>query len=260
MNFASTDKRRQIFRAEDISLKPLSFELTDTENQISIKFTLPHKTIYNELGYHVKYAYQSKRITELGFINLMSILLLVSVKDRKIQGNEALQIEADLEQLQAISHLFWIVLELFKSVSRMVSRTGVEAPSIIKNEQQAWKDFFTRQSQFKNTFSSKRQYIKHIRKMAQSIRDRRNPFDSDSPELKIFIDHAFLLSDVNQNDKSQPNNVRALRKHIRQRLKDLNQALTGYATYLERNPCKMLPEIDGRQWERGIKGHLKLLK
>jgi hypothetical protein len=190
----------------------------------------------------------------------MSILLLVSIKDRQIQGDEALEIEASLECYQALSHLHWIVLELFKSVARMASRIGLNTPEIIKNEQKAWKDYFIRAISSKERVSSKRQYIRDIRNTAKIIRRGENPFNTESPELKIFIDYALLLSDVNQSDKNLPNNIRTLRKHIRQRLKDLNQALTGYATYLERNPCKVIPEIDGRLWERGIKGNMRLVR
>jgi hypothetical protein len=260
MNFASTNRKQQPIKAEDISLRSLTFEFFDIENQTPICFTLPHKTIYNEIGYQIQYKQRIGDMTSINFINNMSILLLVSIKDRKIQGDESLRIEAALENYQPVSHVFWITLELFKSVARLASRTGIDVPDIIKNDQKAWKDYFMREVNSKHSFSSKRQYIKHIRKIAKSIREGRNPFDSESPELKIFVDQALALSDINQNDKNQPNNIRALRKHIRQRLKDFNQALTAYATYLERSPCKIMPEIDGRRWERGIKGHLKLLQ
>jgi hypothetical protein len=257
MNLVSTE---QYIKAENISLRALKFAFFDTQNQTCVSFTLPYKTIYNELGYWIKHKHQIRELRDTSFVDAMSILLLVSIKDRKIQGDEALEIEASLECYQALSHLHWIVLELFKAVARMASRIGLNTPEIIKNEQKAWKDYFIRAISSKERVSSKRQYIRHIRNTAKTIRRGENPFNTESPELKIFIDYALLLSDVNQSDQNWPNNIRTLRKHIRQRLKDLNQALTGYATYLERNPCKVIPEIDGRLWERGIKGHMRLIK
>ncbi len=260
MNFASTNRKDSYIKPEDIAIKALTFDLFDIDNQTSVSLKLPFKTIYNELGYWVKHKHQIKEITDISFITLMSILLLVSVKDRKIQGDEAMWLESELAPYQPISHLYWIILELFKSVSRLVSRLEMNVPEIIKNEQKAWKDYFKRDSVSYLGLSSKSQYIKSIRRTAKVLRENKNPFNSESPEMKIFIDYALTLSDIGHSDKNKPKDIRTLRKHIRQRLKDLIQALTGYATYLERSSCQVLTNIDGRAWRRGIKNNMKMIQ
>jgi hypothetical protein len=205
--------------------------------------------------------YSSKRELSITFFeNSVSTLFLVLVKDRKIQGESALFLESELALYQPIAHLYWIILELFKSVSRLMSRLEMTVPEIIKNEQKAWKECFMRDPAFNLLESSKSQYIKSIRRTANVLKENINPFNSESPELKIFIDHALTLSDTRHSDKNQPSDIRTLRKHIRQRLKDLIKALTGYATYLERSSCQVLTDIDGRTWKRGIKNNIRMIQ
>jgi hypothetical protein len=258
---ASYEHQANRFKTECIYLQGLRIGILDNKTgEITTTFTFPVKTIYNDLGYVVRENFKSKRIHEAGYKTMISILLLVAVKDRKVQGDEALKIEDALVEYQSISHFFWTILELFRSVSRMASRINMNVPDIIKNEDKAWRLVFEREINTKLKFSSKRKLTNQLRKVAKEIRGNSNPFGEADPELKIFIDYAFMLSTENKNTRRQANDIRSLRKHIRQRLTDFHKALTGLATHIDRTPsCQLVLRIDGRVWRRRIKNHLELL-
>jgi hypothetical protein len=241
----------------------LDYNIEDLTTKDIITITIQKGTIYCTLGFLLKHIFRNlprNRINKNREFNLLAILFLVALKDRKLKGDQTEMVEEVFSNHQAVGHLFWITLELFKSVSRMASRINLDTPDIIKNEYWAWECFFMKKIQDESEFKSKKQIIKHIRTLSRAIRSGENPFTKDDPEMKIFIDYAFSLSSPHQPNKHEPNDIRTLRKHIRQRLKDLHQAISGYATYLERNPFKLLREEHGRHYEVGIKGHMKLLK
>ncbi|NJM68114.1 MAG: hypothetical protein HC851_21825 [Acaryochloris sp. RU_4_1] len=239
----------------------LDFILEDSITGNTVNITIPKGTIYCSLGHFIRNTYKklpNSKINSTRKFNLLAILFLVALKDRKLKGDQTDMIEEVFDNHQVGGHLYWIILELFKSVSRMASRIRLDVPDIIKYENWAWQCFFTRGIQSTSEFKSKKQYIRHIRTIARAIRNRQNPFTKDEPEMQIFIDYAFSLSTIHQSDKHELNDIKTLRKHIRQRLKDFHQAMSAYATYLERNPYKMQREENGRTYEVGIKGHLKL--
>lgn len=242
----------------------VDFNIEDLDNiGKTMTITLPKGTIYCDLGFYIKQTFNKMPRNILYSnrkFNILARLFLVALKDRKLRGDQTAMVEEIFSNNQEEGHLYWITLELFKSVSRMASRISQNVPDVIRYEYWAWQCFFMREIQHEPKFKSKRQLIRYIRKISKAIRNRENPFTKESPEMQIFIDYAFSLSSSHQSHKNEPNDIRTLRKHIRQRLNDLHKALSAYATYLERNPFKMLREENGRVYELGIKGHMKTLK
>jgi hypothetical protein len=239
----------------------LYLEINDRRSNKTERLIAPLRDQVESLIDTISEIYSSRRELHItAFESRVSILFLVLVKDRRIRSEYALLLESELAPYQPISHLYWIILELFKSVARLTSRLEMSVHEIINNEQKAWEECFMRDPVLNLLESSKSQYIKSIRRTANLLKENINPFDSESPELKIFIDYALTLSDTRHSDKNQPSDIRTLRKHIRQRLKDLIKALTGYATYLERSSCQVLTDIDGRTWKRGIKNNMKMIQ
>jgi hypothetical protein len=242
----------------------LDYNIKDINTNESITvITIPKGTIYCTLGFFIKDVFKSLPRNKINInreFNFIAQLFLVALKDRKLKGDQTDMVEEVFSNHQAAGHLYWITLELFKSVSRMASRIRLDVPDIIRHEYWTWQCFFMREIQDKSNFQSKKQFISHIRKLSRAIRNGENPFTKDDPEMQIFIDYAFSLSAPHQSNKHEHNDIRTLRKHIRERLKDLHKALSAYATYLERNPFKLSREEYGSFYEVGINGHMKRLK
>jgi hypothetical protein len=229
----------------------------------NIKITIPNGTINCTIGHFIRETFKRlprNRMNNNREFNLIARLFLVALKDRRLRGDQTEMIEEVFSNNQEEGHLYWIILELFKSVSRMASRIRLDVPDIVRYEYWAWQCFFIKDIQDEFKFKSKKQIIRHLRKLSRAVRSGENPFSNDSPEMRIFIDYAFSLSSSHESHKKDPNDIRTLRKHIRQRLNDLHKALSAYATYLERSPCKLLREEHGKPYEISNNGHMKRLK